>query len=164
MPNIQQSEVLAAIASIIDAVDDTGLILTEERFVESEPEFIGLFKNQNNGIPHGWLINFAGFPEQIEDGTCDVARTLKYTLEFLYPYNATRDDDDKNSKDRFIDAVEAVNDALNMDRYLALGSKVEHQFLKTVEDFVVRRWETGAGSVLTHYGVFEMQINVVNRY
>lgn len=162
--NIVQSDVLDAIASLIDAVADTGLVLKEERFVESESEFIGLFKNQNNGIPHGWLINFSGFPEQTEDGTCDVVRNLKYSLEFLYPYNATRDVDDKNSKDRFIAAVEAVNDALNNTRYLGLTSKAEHQFLKTTEDFVVRKWDTGAGSLLTHYGVFELIVNVWSRY
>jgi hypothetical protein len=164
MANIAQSQILSAIGTLIDGVADTGLVLTEERFVESEPEFIGLFKNLNNGTPHGWLINFAGFPEQLEDGTCDVARTLKYSLEFLYPYDSKRDGDDKNSKDRFIEAIEAVNDALNGARYLSLGSKVQHQFLKSVEDFVVRRWEVGTGSILTHYAVFELQVSVWSRY
>lgn len=162
MPNVAQSDVLAAIAALISPLSDVGVVFTDEKFVENEAEFINLFKGQNE--VKGWVINFSGFPEQVEDSTCDVVRNLKYTLEFLYPYNSVKDDDGKNSHTRFREVVEAVNDAFNADRYLGLGSKIEHQFLKTAEDFVVRRWEAGAGSVLTHYGVFELVVNQWSRY
>ena len=166
MANISQTQVLAALAALVDAVPDTGLILTEEKFTESETEFIALFRNKNSNVGHGWLINFAGFPEQVRDGTCDITRSLKYTLESLYPYNAARDNDGKNSKDRFIEQVEAVNDTFNNQAnwYLGLGSKVEHQLLKTVEDFVIRKWGEGADARLAHYGVMELFVSVTNRY
>jgi hypothetical protein len=166
MANISQTQVLTALAALVDAVPDTGLVLTEEKFVESESEFMALFRSKNSNVAHGWLINYAGCPDQLRDGTCDITRSLKYTLETLYPYDAARDADGKNSKDRFIEQFEAVNTAFNTKAnwYLGLGNKVEHQLLKTVEDFVVRKWGEGADARLAHYGVSELFVSVTNKY
>lgn len=163
MPNITQPQVLAAISSIISGVSDTGIVLTRERFVRDESGFLKLFVNLNSATrkPHGWLIGYVGFEQSPGDVSCEITRTLKYAIESLYPYEDKRADG-SSSHEKFRAAVEAVNDALNLEanRDLGLGNLVEHKLLQTEEDFVVRAWGEGADAVLTHYGVFNLRLDL----
>lgn len=164
MPNPTQADILSAIGTLIDGVSDTGLVLTDGTFIENEQELANLFRAKNDGVIKGWLVVWAGIPEQVEDGTCDVAATFKYDLFTLYPYDSTPDGDGKNSQTRFNEMIEDVNHAFNEDRYLGLTSQTQHQFLKSTEDFAVYRFETGTASVLVHYATFELLVSVINRY
>ncbi len=169
MPNIAQTQILSAIASLVDIVDDTGLILTRERFIDlsdnSEEAFIKLFTNLNNKIPKGWLVSYSGFEQRRGDRQCEVVCTFKYALECVYPYQ-DKVDASNDSHKKFRLMVEAVrqkfNEAANWN--LGLDTRVEHQLLQATEDFVVRRWGKTAGAFITHYAPFELAVEVSESY
>jgi hypothetical protein len=161
MPDPTQPQILAAIVAIIDAVDDTGLIISRERNIETDAELINLFRGLNEGVLKGWLVICAGFTQERDGGICDIRRTIKYSLNTIYPYE-DKDFGGDNSHDKFRLMVEAVNSAFNQHANwdLGLGTKVEHQLLQATEDFVVQRLGEGADSHLVHLGVFELFVTL----
>lgn len=162
MANVTPFEVLDKLAAIVNDVEDVGIVLTRERFVESAVEFVQLFVNlSGDKLPHGWLIVYAGFTQEASDSTQQIIRTLKYTLESIYPYN-DKPSGGLTSHEKFRQMLEAVNESFNShaNKTLGLNNSVTNKLLQSEEDFVVRRWGEGVDSKIAHYAVFSLQVTV----
>ncbi len=164
MPNITQSEILAAIEAIVSGVADVGLVLTRERFVESDKELLNLFANLNSGVAKGWLIAYSGFSQLRGDAPGEVIRTLKFKLLSLYPYEDSRSDGN-TSHTKFWEMVEAVNTAIILESNwnLGLDNRLQHSLLQSdgEGEFSVSRYGEGAGSKLLHHGIFTLEVEVI---
>lgn len=159
MANVNIAQLLAAQKEIIDAVDDVGVVLIRDRFVD-EDEWIELFRALNTdelaGLPQGVMILWNQVSQSRGPRICTVQQEHEFSYEFLYPFDDNRTDG-RTSHEVFIERVESINNALNeagVDFNLGIdtpGSDVQHQFLQSDGPILVRLWGTGATAVKTHY-------------
>ncbi len=161
MSNVTEVQVRTAIANAITAASiDAGVVLTRERFCESDAEFIKLFVGlEPTNAAKGWLVTFENFSQREGDSMCEVTRTLSYTLERVYPYQDKRADN-KNSHEVFKADLEALNTYLITNRNLGLGNTVYHLLLQNPQGYIVRRWGSGADQVITHYAAPTLAVEV----
>jgi hypothetical protein len=168
MPNVTIQEILAAIKTIVEAVDDVGTVLTSERHVTDE-HWVRLFTGLNGANPpQGVMILFQEFAEQTKGPrVCTVQQRHRYSLEVIEPYSDEVDGDGQNSYDRFVTKLQAINDALNLVEGTAQpwnlgvtypGSDVEHQFLQSDGPMAVRIWGNGSNAAKTHYASYTLDV------
>jgi len=165
MPIPLQAEILIAIKNLIAAVDDTGLVLTRERSIESDAELPNLFVGLNQGRMHGWLIRCAGFTQERVGETCDVDRSLRYELISIYPFQ-DRTFDGGDSHDKFRTMIEAVNSVMMAEAMRGLGLDgsgfvIEHKLLQAVEDFSIEQMSQGGDTYLVHFARFELVVSLL---
>lgn len=158
MANYTQLEITDALAAVIDAVSDTGAILTDRRTCEEDAEALALLQSQNDGDAHGWLVTLQQISEADGNNQCEVLQTLTYTLEAIYPYQRRRSDN-TTSESGCRAMLGAVLAALRADRHLGLDARVWHNLVKSEEDFHMMDWSaTGQDGLLTHYGKFRLEV------
>ncbi len=165
MPNPTQTEIHAAILSLVADVADVGIVLDRERAAESVVELCRLIMNLNSGIAKGWVIRYVGFTQEEGDGQCEVIRNLKYSLKSFYPYRDNRDGTDSHAAFRLM--LEAVNEAFNQDGDRTLGTnnnRVRHQFLQCIDDFIVGHSGETADEILVHFADMELIVELTNSY
>ena len=165
MPNVSQPETLEKIAALISDVADTGIVLTRERFIESDKELLKLFANLNSSVAKGWLVNYVGFTQIRGDRQCEIIRTLKYKLLALYPYR-DKMDGGSTSHEKFRLMIEAVNESFNAaaNWNLSLGNAVQHNLLQVEEDFSVEPFGEGADTQLLHIAILNLEVELSNTY
>lgn len=146
------TEIIDALAGIVDAVADTGVVLTDKRTVEDAAEILTLVQALHpTGLPQAWLITLAQISEVDTPNGCEITQTLTISLECLYPYQRLRSDN-SSSETAVRIMLEAVFAALRTSRNLGLDNRVWHMLLQTVDDFSIASWEgTGQDSLLTHF-------------
>jgi hypothetical protein len=171
MANVTIKDLLDALAAKIGSVggDDRGVILTRERFTESEEGFAQLFTAlEQDGQAKGWLIQWIGLTQRKGELICTVRQIHQFAIEFLYPYEDKRKDG-LTSHEVAVTRIEDVNNALNEvppntnPWNLGIteeGSNVEHQFLQSDAPLIVRRWGTGQDAKKAHYGRFRLDVGV----
>lgn len=163
MADITEDELLVAVSTLLIAVDDIGIILVDESFVDNDEEFYNLFMGKSTvDQAHGLLISYVGFTQK-KDGSFAMEVEHRLALEFLYPYIARPDIGGKNSHKRFRIVLRAIRKILNanVNIQLGFGGRVEMQPLQAELDWVVRRWGGGSTSKkLTHYASMGLKINV----
>jgi hypothetical protein len=161
MANLTQEQISDALATVVESVSDSGVVLTDKKFVEARGELLRLLMSQSDdGTPKGWVISWDELPGQEADSDCEVIITYRYTLAFLYPY-LNRESDGLTSEIKFKRVIVAVNEALNADRTLDLDNRVQHQFLRSVEPFTIADWDK---SRITHFAEFSLDVEVINQY
>ena len=158
MADWNQLEITLALAALIDAIDDTGAILYDRRTATEDAECLALLQSQNDGEAKGWLVTLQQISEADTPNGCEIAQTLTFTLEAIYPYQRRRSDG-TTSESGFRAMLGAVLAALRADRQLGLDNKVYHGLVKSEEDFHMMDWSaTGQDGLLTHYGKFRLEV------
>lgn len=157
--NISISDLLLAQKEIVEAVDDVGVVLTRDRFVDEE-EWIELFRALNTdelaGLPQGVMILWQEVSQSRGPRICTVQQEHTFSYEVIYPFDDNRTDG-RTSHEVFIERLESINNALNeagVDFNLDItisGSDVQHQFLQSDGAHLVRLWGAGATAVKTHW-------------
>jgi len=159
MANVTIAQLLAAQKAIVETVNDVGVVLVRDRYVD-EDQWIILFQSLNvdelAGKPQGVMILWTSMSQSRGPRICTVQQEHTFSYEILYPFDDNRPDG-RTSHEVFVERVEAINNALNeegVDFNLGIntpGSDVQHQFLQSEGDILVRRWGTGATAIKTHY-------------
>ncbi len=158
MADYTQLEITIALASVIDAVSDTGAILYDRRTCEEDAEALALLQSQNDGEAKGWLVTLQQISESDGLNQCEVLQTLTYALEAIYPYQRRRSDG-TTSESGFRAMLGAVLAALRADRQLGLDARVRHNLPKTEEDFHMMDWSsTGQDGLISHYARFRFEV------
>ncbi len=161
MAEYTQAQVTAALAAIIDAVDDTGVVLTDRRTCEEDAEVITLLQSMNrdnNNQAKGWLVTLQQISEVDGSGGCEIWQTLTFCLEALYPYQHRRTDGDR-SETLFREMISAVMIAVRGSRNLELDDRVHHNLMQAEQDFTLAHWEgVGDDTVITHYAKFKLEV------
>ncbi len=158
MADYTQQEITDALAGVIDAVSDTGAILSDRRTAEEDAEALALLQSQNDGAAHGWLVTLMQISEADTPNGCEIAQTLTYSLEAIYPYERRRSDG-TTSESGFRTMLGAVLAALRADRQLGLDGRVYHGLVKSEEDFQMMDWSsTGQDALITHFAKFRLEV------
>lgn len=158
MANYTQQEITDALADVIDAVSDTGAILSDRRTAQEDSEALALLQSQNDGDAQGWLVTLQQISEADTGNGCETAQTLTYTLEAIYPYQRRRSDG-TTSESGFRTMLGAVLAALRSSRNLGLTDLVHHNLVRAEEDFHMMDWSsTGQDGLLTHYAKFRLEV------
>lgn len=158
MADYSQLDITLALAALIDAVDDTGAILYDRRTATEDAEALALLQSQNDGRAHGWLVTLQQISEADTPNGCEIAQTLTYALEAIYPYQRRRTDG-TTSESGFRAMLGDVMAAVRADRSLGLDGRVHHNLITTEEDFVLMDWSaTGADGLLTHFARFKLEV------
>src|SRR5881409_507180 len=94
MADYSISEINTALAGLIEAVDDTGIVLIDMRLVEDSAEIIALIQSLNRPTNEakGWLLTLDGIREADRENSCEIVQTVGIKLETLYPYAHRRAD------------------------------------------------------------------------
>jgi hypothetical protein len=159
MAEYTQVEITAALAAIVDAVADTGAVISDRRFVEDDAEALTLLMSlSGTNEAWGWFITLMQISEIDTNNGCEVQQTLTYTLEAIMPYQRRRADN-TTSEARFRAQLQAVMLAVRASRQLGLDARVFHRLMQTEEDFSIMSWAgTGADAVLTHFARFRIEV------
>lgn len=169
MANVNIADLLLAQKELVEAVDDVGVVLTRDRFVD-EDEWIELFRSLNvdalAGLPQGVMILWNSVSQSRGPRICTVQQEHEFSYEFLYPFDDNRPDG-RTSHEVFIERIESINNALNeagVDFNLGIntvGSDVQHQFLQSDGPILVRLWGAGTTALKTHYFSAKFTISCV---
>lgn len=165
MANLTLERVLDALKTIVETVDDLGVVLTDSRFVEDEKEILDLITGVHpTSEPTGILITWQSIPSQVRDeNPCLVITTYRFTLNILRKYEHKRDDG-LTSDAYFKRKLFELNEKLNSSPDLGLDERVEHQCLISSDEFGVVAWGEGHGAPITHLSNFELDVEVTNGY
>ncbi len=163
MSNITIQQLLAAQKAIVETVDDIGVVLTRERCVD-DAQWIKLFKSQNEDeSSKGVMILWQRFDQRTGPRICTIEQTHTFSYEFIYPYDDNRPDG-ASSYAIFIARLQAINTALNnegTDFNLGItltGADVQHQFLQSDGEILVRSWGNGTEGELTHRAAMTLDV------
>lgn len=165
MANYTPKQIASAIAAKLAAAAGQGVIVSDQKFAQSDSEWAKLVRGQaDTDYWRGWVLIFLGIPTQVIDGDiCHVATTYHFELRFFHFY--LNDFGVITSADSFIAAIFAANEVLNADRTLGLGPQiVEHQFLQSSEDFGFADVGGGSADQRSHAAVFSFDVSVSNFY
>ena len=172
MANVTIDDLLEAQKAKVEAVDDVGVVLTRERYVDDE-QWIGLFKTLGpDGSAKGVMILWQELAEQTKGprvGT--IQQRHRFSYEVVYPFDDSRGDG-QTSHEVFVARLESINRALNLlvdqEPQWDLGltathpnADVEHEFLQSDGPVVVRRWGAGQNALKTHYASLTLDVLVV---
>lgn len=155
-----RADILEAIQDVIEAVDDTGAVLIEQRFADDPDEIIALIESQEpDHLPKGWLITWQQIRQEQGESLsgCEILQTLTYNLDFIYPYKRLPVAG-KTSEEAFQLVIEAVMAALNVDRTLGLDNNVQHMFLQSSEPFSIGQAGKGKDARTLHLARFTLEV------
>lgn len=171
--SVTVEDLLAAQKTLVSAVDDIGVVLTDLGDDSSEEEFIGQFISVNEGEdagkPKGVMILWREMRQRHGPDLCRVLQTHRFMYHVVYPVELKRPDG-SSSYSVFIRRVQEINNALNATTtntpnpwnlgVTLIGSEVDHQHLQQLSPIDVRQWGSGEG-VRTHYAQFSLDVNCV---
>jgi hypothetical protein len=172
MANRTLQEIFVGVVSTSTEVTGTGIVLDRERNIEKPHELPWFFIAMNVAAgkpeePKGILWTLVQ-PADDDDtpggnlGVNEVRRTWHFKGEFIYPY-----DDAADSTVTYRNLCEQLANAFMVNRSLKLtldgrkDRRVRNQLLKPAAPMVVRRWKAGSESLLTHYTVFDLYVEVI---
>jgi hypothetical protein len=160
MPNITPEEIADAIAEVLATADGQGVILTDKKFSQSNPDLLRLLKSTaDNDEFKGWIVSWLSIPEQVIEDDCWSKTTYRFIAKFFHFY--TDDYKENLSTDMaFKRALYAANVTLNGNLDLDLGDYVRHSGLTSEGDFDIE--DIGGGSVnqLCHTAEFALDVVV----
>lgn len=168
--NVTIEDLLGAQKTLVEAIDDIGVVLTRERYLD-EDGWISLFTALNpDESAKGVMILWQQLVSQeIGPRVCTVLQRHQFSYEILYPFDDNRPDG-RTSHEVFVERVQSINDAINnvpvgtVSWNLGItveGSDVLHQFLQSDGPMVVRRWGSGPTARKTHYISMTLEVLVV---
>lgn len=161
--NITPEQITEAIAEVLATAEGQGIILTDRRLAESNPELIRVLKSAADSDEWwGWLVTWSGIIEQSDDD-CNVDTTYRFQALFQHFY--THDYKPGLTSDMaFQRAIFEANEALNRDRYLGFGSRVRHKALISEGEFETDDEGGGTANSSVHMALFSLDVVVTNKY
>jgi hypothetical protein len=162
--NITPEQVAEAIAEVIGAAENQGIVLTDRRLAQSNSELIRLLKSAaDSGEWWGWLVSWSSITNQTNDDDCIVDVTYRFMALFQHFY--TNDYQPGLTTDiAFQRIIFAANEALNASRDLGLGNLVRHQSLISEGEFETDDEGGGSANEKAHLALFSLDVVVTNQY
>ncbi len=153
------SEIKAALRTVIAAVDDIGVTVTDQRAAEQDAEVLALIESLDaDHEPHGCSIIFQRLSESSDGSGCRIEQALTYGIELFYPYQRKRPSG-ITSAAAFELVVGALAAAIRNAEQLGLDARVRHAYLKSTDDLAVGHFEgTGGDTREVHFGKFTLEV------
>lgn len=162
--NITPEDIAEAIAEVLGTADGQGVILTDRKFSQSNPDLLRLLKSTADDTEFkGWIWTWLSIPEQVDEGDCLTETTYRFVGKFFHFY---ADDYKPNlSTDMsFKRALYAANETLNENRTLGLGDQIRHSSMVSESEFEIEDIGGGVVNQNAHTAVFTLDITASNTY
>ena len=144
------SDIRSEIKTILEAVDDIGIVHDYDRWAKNWDDFLSLFKTADNKI-HGWCFFRKATPAK-RDTMPTIQRTHHFRIKGIYGLS-----DADASETTFQDIVEAIQDAFDSKYMLNNAAGVINSGPVQVHLIENRLF----GKVLCHYA--ELDYEVIER-
>jgi hypothetical protein len=163
--NITPEEIADAIAEVLATAHEAqGVILTDRKFSQSNPDLLRLLKSAADDADFkGWIVTWLAIPDQIDEGDCQVETSYSFAAKFFHFY-ADHYQENLSTDMAFKRALFSANEALNASRDLGLGNLVRHSSLQSDGEFDIEDLGGGTANQLAHTAPFTLTVSVTNRY
>ena len=163
--NITEARTQEALATLLESVEDHGIVLTDSKFSQTSAGLHELLTSQGEPRAKGWVLTWKALVGFEKDGNgCVVNLTFRYRLSRFHPYQ-NDGPDGVTSEEAFNSVIDKSIDALARDSYLsALGGDAEILSLASRGEFTTIDWVNSTHPDSSHFGEFDLDVKVQRTY